>query len=222
MRPVPKYISDFILRIGGRNRHGSPNYRVVWGPDRLETSGGAWVDENGTHVETRQVQKYGPEFVWHLEKWCPPEMYGDSENWEYENALRLDGLTPEMDVQLIGGFPFCGEYEHSFKLSPRLYLYTLEKLIRLNMLSRFDETTPKQRQEMRQAAEDKKKQEWKQMVIDLYKDRAPAYYGPVSFAGQKNHTALMDRLDVVIKQLERGISGEAMKKALGLGFTKAK
>jgi hypothetical protein len=231
MRPVPRHIEDFVTRIGGRNRFGKPNYRVVWGPDRMEQCGGAWIEENGTvRTEMREVQKYGPDPVWHLEKWCAPEVYGDPGDWEYENALKLDSLlrtdeegtdaVPVLDVQILGGFPYRGEYEHSFRLSNRLYFYTLEKLIRMNMAARFDETSTEQRQAWRKAEEDKKTADWKQMVIDLYKDRAPAYYEAVSFAGQKNHTKLLDRVDEIVKKMERGISGNDMKKALGLGFTK--
>lgn len=197
----------------------------------MEQCGGAWVDGDGsTRMEMREVQKYGPEPIWHLEKWCAPEVYGDPGDWEYENALKMSSLRadetddtiPVLDVQILGGFPYRGEYEHCFRLSARLYFYTLEKLIRMNMQSRFDETTSEQRQEMRRKAEQKKTDEWKQMVVDLYKDRAPAYYEAVSFAGQKNHTKLLDRVDAIVKQLEHGVSGEDMKKALGLGFTKAK
>lgn len=223
MRVIPRRYQDFVRRIGGRNRFGTDNWRIVWGPDRLEMVGGAWMDEDGTtRTEMREAQKYGPRPVYHLEKWCPPEMYGTWEAWEYENAFKIDGLTPELGIQVIGAYPSRGEYEHSFTLSGQLYFYTLEKLIRLNLQSRYDTTTSEERQAQRQAIEDKKKADWKQMVIDIYKNAAPAYYGPVSFAGQKNHTSLMDRLDVIVKQLERGISGEEMRKALGLGFKQTK
>jgi hypothetical protein len=189
----------------------------------LENCGGVWMDLDGTsRMEMRQVRKYGSTPVFHLEKWVPPEAYGSWESWELENAYKLENNTPELGIQIIGAYPHRGEYEHSYQLSGRLYLYTLEKLIRLNLMGRLDRTTPEQRIERRRLEEEKKKQEWKQMVIDLYKDRAPAFYGAVSFAGQKNHTALMDRLDTVVKQLEHGITGDEMKKAIGLGFKQTK
>jgi hypothetical protein len=217
MIPVPKIYQDFVYKIGGRNRFGDPNWRIVWGPDRLEIVAGAWQDADGTtRVESRWVRKYGDKEVFHLEKWCDPSMYGDPAMWEFENALTVDGITPDMGIQLLGAFPWRGEYEHSFTLSGRLYFYTLEKLIRLNL--RGDNASAEERKKMREEEREKKRQEWIDMVVDIYKDRAPAFYGPVSFAGQKQHTALLDRVDAIVKQLENGISGEEIREKLGLGL----
>jgi hypothetical protein len=218
MRPVPQRYQEFVERIGGKNRFGGGNYRVIWGPDRIELGGGAWKDADGsTQIEMREYQKYGPDPVWVLEKWIAPEDFGDPRNWEEENVYRLDNLLPDHSIQVIGGYPYRGDYEHSFSLSGTLYFYTLEKLIRLNIHGKTIST--EERQAARQAALDKEKTAFKQKVIDMYKDRAPAFYGPVSFHGQGTRTALLDRLDHIVKAIENGKSGEEMKAKYGLGLT---
>ena len=217
MRQIPKHFQDFCLRIGGKNRFGGPNWRVVWGPDRREMVGGAWCDPDGTvRIEMRSVLKYDSKPVYHLEKWCDPVMYGDPDAWERENALILDGLVPLMGIQIIGPYPWRGEYEHSFALSGRLYFYTLEKLIKLNIQSR--EISVEERKQERARQDEKKKKDWMDMVVDMYKDRVHAFYNPVSFRGQTMHTSFEDRVEEVARQMAKGISGDEMKKNLGLGF----
>jgi hypothetical protein len=129
----------------------------------------------------------------------------------------MENLVPDINIQLIGKFPARGEYEHIFNLSPTLHYYTLERLIRLHQRSR--DRNPEEEARLHKEAREKQKEDWKKKIVEMYKDRAPAFYGPVSFAGQKQHTALMDRLDKVVKSMEQGYSGEQMKEALGLKGT---
>src|ERR1051326_7448917 len=165
MRPVPQQHQDFVTCIGGKNRYGQPAWRLVWEPDLLELVGGAWMEEDGTvQQEMRWQQKYGDKPNYILEKWMGPEHYGSQESWEYENALKLDNLMPELGIQVIGPYPYRGEYEHSFTLSGNLYFYTLEKLIKLNLQGRDEKLTALERKNLRLAEEEKKRNAWKQKV----------------------------------------------------------
>jgi len=212
MRPVPKYIDDFVTRVGGRNKYGEPMFRVLWEPDRLELVGGAWVDEHGTKkIEMRRALKYDGKPRWVLEKWMPPEAYGSQETWEYVNALQLDNFLPFLDIQIIGPYPFRGEYELSFTLSGNLYLYTLEKLIRLNLMGKWAPTTAQQRKDLQYAEQERKRKAFRDKADAVYREKARAYYGPVSYAGQTNHTAYLDRLDQMVKKIEKAWSTEEVK-----------
>lgn len=112
--------SEEITRIlsvaGGLNRYGEPNYRAVWGWNRLDWIGGKWTDrdENGAVirevVEVRHVPKYFPMNRWHIERWMPPETYGSPEIWRLQTLERQDGQF----VPALGPYPYRGDYEHSF------------------------------------------------------------------------------------------------------------
>jgi hypothetical protein len=218
MRNVPKYVQDFVTKVGGLNRFGKPNFRIVWGPDRMEKVGVADLHQDG-HVTFGAVyqRKYKNTPVWVLERWLPPEKYGSKERWQIEQAYDLDGIKESRHL-VLGEYPSRGEYEHCYDIHGQPYMATLEKMIRLIIRSR--EVTPKETLEARKAIEEKKRSDFKKNMSDLYKDRAPAFYNPVSFAGQRNHTALVDRLDQVMRAIREGKSGEDMQDELGLGLKK--
>lgn len=103
---APVNVQERLTRAGGLNRFGEPNYRAVWGWNRLTPIGGKWED-NG-RVEIRMEPKY-PQFNrWHIEKWLPPESYGSPAMW--------DLTTKEHGVLALGPYPSRGEYEHCLTL----------------------------------------------------------------------------------------------------------
>lgn len=119
---VPQHLVDRVTELGGLNRFGKPNFRVVWGGNRTYLVGGVFKDaikvkdEDGNErtvvtqtPELRTLLKYHPK-RWHLEKWCGPEWYGDPEEW-YR-------ITWNEDAQLytMGDYPSEGDYEHVFYL----------------------------------------------------------------------------------------------------------
>lgn len=114
---IPKTLETRLIAVGGLNRFGDANFRVVWGPDRLTWVGGEWAifDENGNetgHVtEERQVQKYFPADRFYLEKWMPPEHYGFKEAWEANQIETVDGIR----IPNLGPYPSRGEYELSMR-----------------------------------------------------------------------------------------------------------
>jgi hypothetical protein len=103
---TPTNVQERLTRAGGLNRFGEPNYRAVWGWNRLTPIGGKWED-NG-NVEIRMEPKYPQVNRWHIEKWVPAETYGPPELWEL--------TTKEEGIPALGPYPSRGEYEHCFTL----------------------------------------------------------------------------------------------------------
>ncbi|MGA9142943.1 MAG: hypothetical protein WB007_04220, partial [Candidatus Acidiferrales bacterium] len=114
----PAAIVELVMRAGGTNRYGEPNFSVVWGGARLAWVGGRWVDRdahgNTTRevIELRRVPKYLPTDRWHIERWMPPESYGSPDDWYAKTIETEDGIR----VPALGPYPSRGEYEHCFTL----------------------------------------------------------------------------------------------------------
>jgi hypothetical protein len=104
---------------GGLNRFGEPNFRAVWGWNRLAWIGGRWTDRDASGAATREaielryVPKYCPHDRWHIERWCAPETYGSPESWPRATLEIEDG----QNISALGPYPSRGEYEHVFTLS---------------------------------------------------------------------------------------------------------
>jgi hypothetical protein len=115
---APAAIEEAVARVGGSNRYGEPNFRVVWGGARLAWVGGRWTDRDAHGnvvrkvVELRRVPKYFPLDRWHIERWMPPESYGTPEEWYARTTEIEDGIR----VPALGPYPSRGEYEHCFTL----------------------------------------------------------------------------------------------------------
>jgi hypothetical protein len=130
LRDCPPEVAQELAVAGGLNRFGEPNFRVVWGYNRIVPMTGEWQEwEHSVAkltdkltgfseqrpfirlvrsvVETRQEPKYLPANCWHLEKWCPPEDYGSPDLWRKQGEEVVQGLT----VDTAGEFPSRGEYE---------------------------------------------------------------------------------------------------------------
>ncbi len=114
--------ADVVHRLtaaGGRNRFGEPNFRAVWGWCRLGWIGGKWEDRDSQTGElvretvgVRLEPKYIPFDRWHIERWCPQEMYGSPAEWQEQTAELVGGKL----VAALGPYPSRGEYEHVFTL----------------------------------------------------------------------------------------------------------
>jgi len=121
MQPNPSWVAE--LGKAGKNRFGGPNFRIVWGPERMEWIGGLWVDrDDNTGIVIRRVaeERHVPRYSvakprWIVEKWMPPELYGSPETWYRENQA-TDPDTGEIliGIQLMGPYPSEGEYEQCF------------------------------------------------------------------------------------------------------------
>ena len=101
-RDVPPEYVQHVNSIGGFNRYGEPNFRIVWGQnDTVLVYGTDANGRKGQHV----VLKHGGVPAWFIDCWKPPECYGSPEQWY---ALTWDF---EADAPGIGPYPERGLYE---------------------------------------------------------------------------------------------------------------
>jgi hypothetical protein len=126
-RDTPQWATDRVAKLGGNNRFGEPMFRIVWGANRFHAVGGKFkkvvmvdVDDSVPIIgepkrqvpivlevmEERQLLKYFPARWW-LEKWCPPELYGSSEEW-YEAIAEAKANEMPYDAS---DYPSRGDYE---------------------------------------------------------------------------------------------------------------
>jgi hypothetical protein len=131
-----EHVAEQLRLAGGENRFGEPNFRCVWGYDRIVSIHGEWQEwEHGVAkltdkltgytesrrftklvrsvIETRQVPKYLPGNCWHLEMWRPPEEYGTPDTWSAAGQ-EVYGLQT---IDTAGPFPARGEYELCYPLT---------------------------------------------------------------------------------------------------------
>jgi hypothetical protein len=115
---APACVAEALRRAGGVNRFGEPNFRAVWGRNRLTWIAGKWEDRNDAgallreRIELRKEPKYHQLDRWHIERWCPPELYGSPEAWAAQ-TLEVEGAQ---SVAALGPYPARGEYELAFTL----------------------------------------------------------------------------------------------------------
>jgi hypothetical protein len=116
---TPETVARRLERAGGINRHGQPNYRAVWGWNRLAWIGGKFEEHDPSTgsllrevVELRREPKYPAVNRWHIEKWLPPEVYGSPRVWYAQTIERENGVS----IPALGPYPSRGDYEHCFTL----------------------------------------------------------------------------------------------------------
>ena len=182
---APREIAERLERVGGLNRYGRANFRVVWGWSRLTWIGGKWTDRDASGNvirevrELRRVPKYLPHDRWHLERWLPPELYGPPERWYERTIEQEEGAAA--GIPALGPFPREGEYEHCFTLEgPQgeflpLSAGVVEWLARAIEYSRAIPAARKRRAlAEREERDDREYEEWAWELLD---DAAPAMHG---------------------------------------------
>jgi hypothetical protein len=180
---TPESIARRLAFAGGLNRYGEPNYRVVWGWNRLSWIGGKFEDRDTSGnllretVELRQEPKYADVNRWHVERWIAPEAYGSPRTWYLQTVEIANGRS----VPTLGPYPARGEYEHCFtvqgsrgefvQLTPTI----VEQLARAIEWSRC-QLTSRRRVELyeREAQKDRHYEAWAYDVLD---DQVPALHG---------------------------------------------
>lgn len=127
LKDTPRNVTESLLRWGGKNPYGDPNWRIILAQNHLVQRAGMWTEfdddpemvqfetvGNQVRYNTRQIApdaiRCGVFWVplyevkgWILERWFPPEVYGDRQQWE--SALSQDNETP-----MMGPFPEHGGY----------------------------------------------------------------------------------------------------------------
>ena len=180
---APEDVQRRLAAAGGTNRFGEPNFRAVWGGARLGWIGGKWEDRDADgalireSIGVRLEPKYMPTDRWHIERWCPAEMYGSPEEWDQATAEIVDGQT----VAALGPYPSRGEYEHVMTLAgPRgefvqLTPSVVERLARMIERSReVPSTAGRAALERREELADRKYDSWADGVLG---DAGPAFCG---------------------------------------------
>lgn len=115
---TPENVARRLTLAGGWNRFGEPNYRAVWGWNRLAWIGGKFEDRDANGnllrevVELRLEPKYAAVNRWHVERWVAPEAYGSPQAWYAQTVESANGIR----IPALGPYPSRGEYEHCFTL----------------------------------------------------------------------------------------------------------
>jgi hypothetical protein len=226
-RPPEEYV-EHIARVGGINRFGDPNFRVVWGETAIETY---WGDDEVSGFGQHQKMRYGVP-AWHLEEWKPPECFGTPELWY---AMSWDPLA---NTHILGEFPWrglympCnfslyvkrmiggGEYFHNGMVHERPMelvidamplTYWIIDLLIPNVIKAIDETHLQRLTAVKARMEAERNAE-RQRVIDMYLDATPAFYG-VAGTYESNREAWTKRIEEKMAGMK--ISAEEIKQRMG-------
>lgn len=224
MRQIEKIECDadfqrHLTDLGGVNYFGEPMFRIVWAQSLMTlmpTASGIYEEE---------PLDFDP--CWLLQKWIPPEAFGTPALYEY--MMRDE----ETGMPLGGPYPEFGQYETIVKfksarldtakqqleittipLDWEIIEHALPMMIQAALMN-HEEIKAVRRAEKELAA----KQVQNEMTDRLF-DSLPEFYGPVSFAGQQNRTALIDREMAKIERQWRALGLD--RKRLPRGFFQGK
>ncbi len=189
---TPENVTRRLELAGGKNRFGEPNYRAVWGWNRLAWIGGKFEDreECGAlireRIELRKEPKYPAVNRWHIERWVPPEVYGSPRTWYAQTNEIANGQT----VAALGPYPARGEYEHCFTLeTPHGGFIQLTPPIAEHIARAIEVSRCKPRGQSREKRYDREEREdraYENWAFDLLDDQVPAFHRQpfVSVVGQ--------------------------------------
>jgi len=180
---TPENVAARLARAGGVNRFGEPNYRAIWGWNRLAWIGGKFEERDPATgsllrevVELRQEPKYPAVNRWHIERWLPPEAYGSPRQWYAQTIERENGAS----IPALGPYPSRGEYEHCFTLEGpdgdflQLTQAAAEHIARAIEWSRkFPRSATRNRLYDREHREDQSYENW---AYDLLDNAVPAFH----------------------------------------------
>ena len=179
-KPPIEYV-EFLVRIGGRNPFGKPNFRLVWGESATNVVWGQLEGGGkGQHVKLR----YAGIPRWNVEMWKPAEVFGSPESWY------ADSYDPVSGLHVCGDYPFQGDYCHHTRLHS-LNFAILEELI--PKIDKARGMTFAQRKAIIEAEMEAEKQARLKRGEDAYLDATPAFGGAAG-THESNHEAWMQRI----------------------------
>lgn len=127
-------------------------------------------------AELRQVPKYLPVNRWHIERWMPPEAYGNREEWCRETTEYQHGVA----IPALGPYPSRGEYEHCFTLEKGGEFVQLDATA-CDAVVRAIEWARRMPRAVSRAAiverEQRRQRDWDQAADDLFSDVSRAFDG---------------------------------------------
>jgi hypothetical protein len=180
---TPESVARQLELAGGRNPFGEPNYRAVWGWNRLAWIGGKF-EERDPHdgsllrevVDLRLEPKYPAVNRWHIEKWLPAEAYGSPRAW-YAQTLEVQGRE---NVPALGPYPARGDYEHCFTLEDARGNFVQLTATAAEYIARAIEWSRKNpRSKTRRAINDREQRDdhaYENWAYDMLDDAVPAFH----------------------------------------------
>lgn len=106
-RECPEWFQDRLTRVGGTNKYGQPNFKLVWGQYETFRVGGYFAKDG--FVGYRDMPTVG-EACWAIMMWEPAEMQGSADRWYWDYRDEFTGLCD------LGQFPYHGRYRLLQKL----------------------------------------------------------------------------------------------------------
>jgi len=100
-RSCPDWFQSRLTRVGGTNKYGQPNFKLVWGESETMRDGGYFKRDD--YLGYRDVPAIG-EKCWALMMWEPAEKHGTPYRWYKDNTDEATGLVT------LGQFPYHGRY----------------------------------------------------------------------------------------------------------------
>lgn len=202
----PPDFQQYLTDIFGVNRFGDPLFRFVWGQTETEH----WLSPRGTY-EDKLVGHNQP--CWIPQMWEGPEVFGTPDFFYMVNRDEETGM-PLME------YPELGRYKELVTFLFRNYDAKTQEL-RIETIELdwpiIDRAMPLMIQaldlsEAQKELAREQQEAWENMklveeIADRMSDDLPAFYGPVSYAGQQNRTALIDRKKEEIERKWRELGG---------------
>lgn len=202
---VPPDVARQLEIAGGCNCFGEPNFKLVWGFNRIIKMHGQWEElepavrsrvpiiqggkivypvlpprVKSAVIETREVPKYLPGNCWHLEKWCAPETYGSPEKWGKLGQEVIGRQT----IDTAGPFPSRGEYELVMPITSDgtqdgapIPLVSDVILNLIGLIKSSANFSYLQRRNAIAQREEKKRKGYRELLYDILKDGQPAFHG---------------------------------------------
>ena len=214
--PAREYV-EHINRIGGFNRYGDPNFKIVWGENETDLVYG--VDANGRKGQ-HVILKHDGIPAWFIEVWKPPECLGTPETW-YQLTWDWDADAPG-----IGPFPERGLYfpapfnlfvrrveNNVMQIDAMPLTHWLIDLIVPNLLKEQDFTWHQRKQAIAARMEMEKRKAARQ-ATDAYLNAAMAFGGAAG-TYESNREAWEQRIKE--KQAGMKISRDEIVRRMGLG-----
>jgi hypothetical protein len=219
----PPEFTDRLSRVGGLNRYGLPNFRIVWGQSWTVRRGGTWEQDDGTYFRGyRDVLEDGRP-CWILKKWNPPEVYGTPAIWFIENYEASTGL------QILGDYPWRGQYEtvqpfvwrgmvNGRMVVERMPLNSMILNMVVPIILKCKEVSFLQKKAAIQEMDERKKRAEDSVFEAKRHDAKMAFTGPVSFARQGCRTSLVDQKVHAIEKHWNQAMARFRKQGLGISL----
>lgn len=215
-RECPQTFTDFLIRIGGLNPFGGPNFRLVWGGSATKTIYGQMFNGKcGQHI----LLKYPYKPAWHFEEWKPGDFFCSPERWYIETFDQSTGM------HTMGDYPFQGDYvcrvpmyekesiNGKFVVTPwPLSFETLELLVPAIWAAR--DISDKEKKMYLESERDKEREASLDVMRDAYTDGSPAFGGR-DFDKSVNRERMLKELTAQ----KFAVSAEEIRKKFGMGHS---